>query len=62
VFVGPLNLSEQVNDVVGLAEVVLNVVVFRRDAQLYELILERAGLLKKAMDFSLNRHAAASSL
>ena len=40
--VGGLNLTEQVNHMVGLAEIVLDVVVFGRDAQLDELVLERA--------------------
>lgn len=32
---------------VGLAEIVLDVVVFRRDAEFQELILECAGLLEQ---------------
>ena len=40
--VGGFNLTEQVNDMVGLAEVVLDVVVLGRDAQLDKLLLECA--------------------
>ena len=41
---------------VSLSEVVLNVVVFGRDAQLDKLSLERARLLKEAMHLSFNLH------
>lgn len=41
------NLGEKVNHMVSLAEIVLDVVVFRRDAEFQELILERAGLLEQ---------------
>ena len=51
-----LNRLEEVIRVVGLSEVVLNVVVLGRDAQLDELSLKRARLLKEAMHLSFNLH------
>lgn len=44
-----LDFCENVYDIIRLAEIVLNVVVFRRNAELYKLILESSALLEKAM-------------
>lgn len=52
------NLRKEVVGVVGLSEVVLNVVVLGRDAQLDELSLERPRLLEETMYFSFNFHIA----
>ena len=54
--VGFLNLGKKVIRVVRFTEIVLYVVIFRGDAQLDELPLEGAGLLKKAMYFSFDFH------
>ena len=43
------NLSEEVNNVVRLAEVILDVVVGSMIAQLAELVLECSGLLEEEM-------------
>lgn len=45
-FVGLIYLMKQINDVVGLAVVVLYVIILGRDAEFYELLFESAGLLK----------------
>lgn len=52
----PPNFGKEVDNVVGLPEVVLNVVVFGRDAQLDKLLLKGAGLLKKAMHLAFYFH------
>ncbi len=44
-----LDFRENVYDIIRLAEIVLNVVVFRRNAELYKLVLKGAALLEKAM-------------
>ena len=54
--VGFLNLREEVDNVVGLAEVVLYVVVLGRYAQFNELLIESSALLKEAMHSSFNLH------
>ena len=41
---------------VGLSEVVLNIIVLCRNAQLDKLILESSTLLKEAMNFSVDFH------
>ena len=52
-----VNLSKEVYDVVGLAEIVLNVIVLRRDAEFDKLVFERAGLLKEAVGLSFYFHS-----
>ena len=54
--VSEIYLIEKVYLVVGLPEVVLDVVILGRDSQLDKLLLESAGLLKEAMYFSSNFH------
>ena len=49
-------MVEQVYNVVGLSEVVLDVVIFGWYSELYKLILERSALLEKAMYFALDFH------
>lgn len=43
------NFCENVYDIICLAEIVLNVVIFRRNTEFYKLIFESAALLEKAM-------------
>lgn len=57
-----LQLNENVNYIVRLPEVVLNIVVIRLVAQLAELLLEGAALLKKKMYFPLYRHRQKESV
>jgi len=52
----PPNFGKQIYNMVGLAEVVLDVVVLGRDAQLDELVLECAALLKEAVYFTIYLH------
>lgn len=54
--VGRLNLPEEVNNMVGLPEVVLDIVILCRDAQLDKFILESAALLKEAMHLASYLH------
>lgn len=54
--VGILYGLEKVYNVVGLAEIVLNIVVLRRDAQLNKLIFESAALLEETMHLAGNVH------
>lgn len=51
-----LDFREQVYLVVGLPEVVLNVVVLGGDAQLDKFVFERPGLLEETMYLSFNLH------
>lgn len=54
--VGILNRLEEIDHMISLPEVVLDIVVLGRDAQLYELVFECAALLKEAMHFSVDFH------
>lgn len=54
--VGGFNLTEQIHNMVGLTEVVLNVVVLCGDAKFDELVLECARLLKKTVYFAFDFH------
>lgn len=54
--IGFLYFREKVYNVVRLAEVVLYIVVLGWDSKFYKLILERPGLLKKAMRHSFYFH------
>ena len=56
--VGILNGLEQVVRVVGLPEVVLDVVVLRRDAEFDELVFECPRLLEETMHFAFDFHIA----
>ena len=47
---------EQIYNVVGLLEIILDVVIFGRDAELYKLVLERSTLLEKAMYLTFDFH------
>ena len=49
-------MIKQIYNVVGLPEIILDVVIFGRDAELYKLVLERAALFEKAMYLTLNFH------
>ena len=55
-FVSILYSLEQVYNVVSLAKVVLNIIVFSRDSQLDKLVLECSTLLKEAVYFTCNFH------
>ena len=55
-----LNLREQIDNVVGLAEIVLNVVVLSRNPQLDELVLESSRLLEEAVHLATYRHTVFS--
>ena len=48
---------EQIHNMVGLTEVILDVIVLCRNAQLDELVLECSGLLKEAMNLSFYFHS-----
>ena len=41
---------------VGLTEIILDIVVLGRDAELHELFLERSTLFKETMYFPVNFH------
>ena len=43
---------------VCFSEIILDVVIFGRDAEFYKLVLERARLLKKKMNFTIYNHNA----
>lgn len=55
--VGILDMLKEVYNVVGLPEVILNVVILRRDSEFDKLILECATLLEKAMHFTCYLHS-----
>lgn len=59
--VGFFNLCEEVDNVVGLAEVVLYVVILGGYAQFLELSLEGSALLKEAMHLSFYLHISFNS-
>jgi len=50
------DFCKQVNNVVGLSEIILYVIIFRRDSKFNKLILERAGLFEETMYFAVNLH------
>mgnify|MGYP007013942291 CR=1 FL=1 len=49
-------LVEQIYNVVGLLEIILDVVIFGRNAELDKLVLERFALFEKAMYLALDFH------
>ena len=51
-----LYMRKQIDHVIGLPEVVLDVVIFSRDAELFKFIFERSALLEKAVDFAFDFH------
>ena len=51
-----LYVFKEVYNVVGFSEIILDVVIFGRDADLYKFVLERAGLLEEAMYFAVDFH------
>jgi hypothetical protein len=51
-------MVKEIDNMVGLPEIVLDVVIFGRDAELDELVLESARLLKKKMNFTIYNHNA----
>ena len=51
------DFREKVYNVVRLAEVILYIIILGRNTQLYKLILECPGLLKKAMYFTFDFHS-----
>ena len=50
------DFAKQIDNVVGLLEVVLNVVVLGGNTKLYEFILESPALLEETMYFTLDFH------
>ena len=56
------NFDEQIDDVVGLLEVVLNVVVLGGNTKLDEFILESPALIEETMYFTLDFHFTFLSL
>ena len=55
-------MIKQIDNVVCLPEIILNIVTFGRDAELYKLVLERSALLEKAMYLALDFHFRLSPL
>ena len=55
-------MVKQIYNVVGLPEIILDVVIFGRDAQLNKLVLERSALLEKAMYLPFDFHRVISPL
>ena len=53
-----LYLAEEIYHMVGLAEIVLNIIVLGGDSQLDELLLKSPGLLEETMHLSFNLHTA----
>ena len=51
-----LNLREEVNNMVGLAKIILYIKIFRRNPQFDEFILESSWLLEEAIYFAFNLH------
>lgn len=54
--VGFFDFRKQIYNVVGLPEIILNIVVLGGDAELYKLVFKSARLLEKKMNFSFNFH------
>lgn len=52
-----LDLGKQVIRVIRFAEIILNVIILSRNAELDKLVFECSGLLEEAMYFSADCHA-----
>jgi hypothetical protein len=49
-------MVKEIDNMVRFSEIILDVVIFGRDAELDELVLERPCLFKKAMYFAVDFH------
>jgi hypothetical protein len=49
-------MFEQVDNVVGFSEIILDVVIFGRDAEFYKLIFKRSALLEKTVNLTFDFH------
>lgn len=49
-------MIEKVDNVVRLSEIILNIVIFGRDAKFYKFILERSALLEEAVNLAFDFH------
>ena len=49
-------MRKQIDYVIGFAKIILDVVIFSRDAELFKFIFERSALLEKTVNFSIYLH------